>query len=142
MKIFVPFDFGRTLETGMGTVMSFVLNSSAMFLLGAPLTPFTILQGWVGAFAIAVAINYLFPCMDWAAAITKYISNKTVEYVVRVAIFSFFEIFLNSVWCMANANVIQFWPQKFPILLGVGTITIFICLPIMMRIAGALNKEA
>lgn len=33
MKIFVPFDFGRTLETGMGTVMSFVLNSSAMFLL-------------------------------------------------------------------------------------------------------------
>ena len=50
MKIFVPFDFGRTLETGMGIVMSFVLNSSAMFLLGAPLTPFTILQGWVGAF--------------------------------------------------------------------------------------------
>lgn len=35
MKIFVPFDFGRTLETGMGTVMSFVLNSSAMFLLGS-----------------------------------------------------------------------------------------------------------
>ena len=25
MKIFVPFDFGRTLETGMGTVMSLSL---------------------------------------------------------------------------------------------------------------------
>lgn len=141
MKIFVPFNFDRTLETGMGTIMSFVLNLSAMILLGAPLTPFTILQGWVGAFAIAVAINYLFPCMDWAAAITKGISNKTIEYVVRVALFSFFEIFLNSVWCMANTNMLQFWPQKFPILLLVGTIAIFLALPIMVRIAGALNKE-
>ncbi len=52
MKNFCSIRFWQnSFETGMGTVMSFVLNSSAMFLLGAPLTPFTILQGWVGAFS-------------------------------------------------------------------------------------------
>jgi hypothetical protein len=79
--------------------------------------------------------------MNWVIPITKNIENKTVEYIVRVLIFSFIEILFNSAWCMINSNVIQFWPSKFPILLGVGTAAIFISLPIMVRIAGALAKE-
>ncbi len=141
MKIFVTFDYGRVLETGMGIIMSFVLNFSAMYLVGAPLTVSTVLQGWIGALAIAIAINYLFPCMDWAAAVTKGIGNKTAEYVVRVALFSFFEIFINSIWCMANANVLQFWPQYFVPLLIIGTIAIFISLPIMVKVAGIVNDR-
>lgn len=133
--------FGRILETGMGAIMSFVLNGSAMYLLGAPLNVQSVLFGWAGAFAIAVAINYFFPVMNWCIAITKNIQNKWAEYIIRVAIFSFIEILFNSVWCMINSGVIQFWPQKFPILLSIGTISIFVALPIMTRIAAAAAKE-
>ncbi|MDD3222332.1 MAG: hypothetical protein EOM34_15540 [Clostridia bacterium] len=133
--------FGRILESGMGAVMSLVLSFSAQVLLGAPLSVRGVLFGWAGAFAIAVAINYFFPVMSWCMNITKNIQNKWAEYVVRVAIFSFIEILFNSVWCMVNSNVIQFWPQKFLPLLGLGTAAIFIALPIMSRIAGALAKE-
>ena len=134
--------FGRILETGMGLVMSFTLNSTAMILLGAPMIFKNIMFGWAGAFAIAVAISYYCPVMNWVIPITKNIKNKTIEYIVRILIFSFIEIVFNSVWCMVSANVIQFWPSKFPILLGVGTVVIFISLPIMVRIAGALAKES
>lgn len=133
--------FGRILETGMGFCMSFVLNTTAMYLLGAPMQILNILQGWVGAIAIAIAINYLFPCMDWALKITHSIQNKAAEYFVRVLIFSFFEIFLNSVWCMLNANVIAYWPSKFPMLLLAGTISIFLLLPIWTRIAAYFSKK-
>ena len=66
------------------------------------MTPATVFPAWVGAFAIAVAINYFAPVMDWVASWTKRIKNKTLEYVVRVLIFSFIEILFNSVWCMYN----------------------------------------
>ena len=133
--------FGRILETGMGFIMSWVLNTSAMYLLGAPMTPATVFPAWVGAFAIAVAINYFAPVMDWVASWTKRIKNKTLEYVVRVLIFSFIEILFNSVWCMYNSGNIVYWPAKFPILLAVGTIAIFISLPIMVRVATACAKK-
>lgn len=61
------------------------------------MTPATVFPAWVGAFAIAVAINYFAPVMDWVASWTKRIKNKTLEYVVRVLIFSFIEILFNSV---------------------------------------------
>ena len=67
--------------------------------------------------------------------------NKTLEYVVRVLIFSFIEILFNSVWCMYNSGNIVYWPAKFPILLAVGTIAIFISLPIMVRVATACAKK-
>ena len=129
MSIMNEKKFGRILETGMGFIMSWVLNTSAMYLLGAPMTPATVFPAWVGAFAIAVAINYFAPVMDW------------VEYVVRVLIFSFIEILFNSVWCMYNSGNIVYWPAKFPILLAVGTIAIFISLPIMVRVATACAKK-
>lgn len=133
--------FGRILETGMGFIMSWVLNTSAMYLLGAPMTLASVLPAWVGAFAIAVAINYFAPVMDWVASWTKGIKNKTLEYVVRVLIFSFIEILFNSIWCMYNSGNIVHWPSKFPILLVIGTIAIFISLPIMVRVATACAKE-
>ena len=132
--------FGRILETGMGAIMSGVLNFSAMKLLGAPLTVKSVMFGWAGAFAIAVAINYFFPVMDWCLAITKNIKNKTVEYVIRVIIFSFIEILFNSVWCLINSGFIVKWASLFPTLLLIGTIAIFIALPIMTRVAGSLAK--
>ena len=52
--------FGRILETGMGAVMSLVLTTVTMLLIGAPMTLRSVLFGWAGAFAIAVAINYFF----------------------------------------------------------------------------------
>lgn len=94
-----------------------------------------------GALAIAVAINYFAPVMDWVASWTKRIKNKTLEYVVRVLIFLFIEILFNSVWCMYNSGNIVYWPAKFPILLAVGTIAIFISLPIMVRVATACAKK-
>ena len=133
--------FGRILETGMGAVMSLVLTSVTMLLVGAPITMRSILFGWAGAFAIAVAINYFFPVMNWCAALTKSVRNKTAEYILRVALFSFIEILFNSVWCMVNANLIEFWPSKFPILLAVGTLVIFTFLPLMTRVAAALSKK-
>ena len=133
--------FGRILETGMGAIMSLVLSFSAQVLLGAPITIRGVLFGWAGAFAIAVAINYLFPVMNWCIVITKNIKNKWAEYIIRVAIFSLIEILFNSVWCMVNYNVIEFWPQKFLPLLCLGTAAIFIALPIMSRIAAILAKE-
>lgn len=133
--------FGRILETGMGFIMSWVLNTSAMYLLGAPMTFAVVFPAWTGAFAVAVAINYFCPVMDWVIPITKGIKNKTVEYIVRVAIFSFIEILFNSVWCMYMTGNIAFWPSKFPILLALGTAAIFISLPIMIRVAGACAKE-
>ena len=81
--------FGRILETGMGAIMSGTLNLTAMKLLGAPLALKSVLFGWAGSFAIAVAINYFFPVMNWCIAITKNIQNKVAEYVIRIAIFSF-----------------------------------------------------
>lgn len=133
--------FGRILETGMGAIMSCALNLTAMKLLGAPLTLKTILFGWAGAFAIAVAINYFFPVMSWCIAITKNIQNKVAEYVVRIAIFAFIEILFNSVWCLINSGFISEWPKIFLPLLVVGTIAIFIALPIMTRIAKILARE-
>ena len=121
MSIMNEKKFGRILETGMGFIMSWVLNTSAMYLLGAPMTPATV--------------------MDWVASWTKRIKNKTLEYVVRVLIFSFIEILFNSVWCMYNSGNIVYWPAKFPILLAVGTIAIFISLPIMVRVATACAKK-
>jgi hypothetical protein len=131
MSIMNEKKFGRILETGMGFIMSWVLNTSAMYLLGAPMTPATVFPAWVGAFAIAVAINYFAPVMDWVASWTKRIKNKTLEY----------EILFNSVWCMYNSGNIVYWPAKFPILLAVGTIAIFISLPIMVRVATACAKK-
>ena len=61
MSIMNEKKFGRILETGMGFIMSWVLNTSAMYLLGAPMTPAMVFPAWVGAFAIAVAINYFAP---------------------------------------------------------------------------------
>lgn len=133
--------FGRILETGMGLVMSCVLNSTAMYLFGAPMTFKNIMFGWAGAFAIAVAINYFCPVMNWVIPITKNIKNKTVEYIIRILIFSFIEILFNSVWCLVNVGLIAQWPNVFLPLLGVGTAAIFIALPIVVRIAGALAKE-
>lgn len=133
--------FGRILETGMGAIMSLVLTSVTMLLVGAQITLRSILFGWAEAFAIAVAINYFFPVMSWCAALTKNVQNKTTEYILRVALFSFIEILFNSVWCMINANLIEFWPSKFPILLPVGTLVIFTFLPIMTRVAAALSKK-
>lgn len=133
--------FGRILETGMAVVMSFTLNSTAMYLLGAPMTFKNIMFGWAGAFAIAVAINYYCPVMNWVIPITKNIKNKTVEYIIRILMFSFMEILFNSVWCMVNSGFIAQWPNVFLPLLGIGTVAIFIALPIVVRIAGALAKE-
>ena len=133
--------FGRILETGMGAVMSLVLTTVTMLLIGAPMTLRSVLFGWAGAFAIAVAINYFFPVMSWCAALTKNIRSKTAEYIIRVALFSFIEILFNSLWCMVNANLIEYWPSKFPILLPVGTLVIFTFLPVMTRIAAALARE-
>ena len=42
MSIMNEKKFGRILETGMGFIMSWVLNTSAMYLLGAPMTPATV----------------------------------------------------------------------------------------------------
>lgn len=133
--------FGRVLETGMGAIMSGVLNFGAMYMLGAPLTPRTVLFGWAGAFAIAVAINYFCPVMDWCMKITKGIKNKHAEYFIRVVIFSFIEILFNSVWCLVNSGFIEQWPRLFPPLLLVGTIVIFISLPIMTKVAAAAAKD-
>ena len=88
--------FGRILETGMGLIMSGVLNFSAMKILGAPVTFMSVMIGWVGAFAAAVAINYFFPVMDWCIGWTKGITNKTAEYIVRVFIFAFIEILFKT----------------------------------------------
>jgi hypothetical protein len=133
--------FGRILETGMGAILSLVLTLVMMLLVGAPITLHSVLFGWAGSFAIAVAINYFFPVMIWCSMLTKNIRNKAAEYIVRVILFSFIEILFNSVWCMINANLIGFWPSKFPILLVVGTPVIFIFLPIMTRVAAALSKK-
>lgn len=133
--------FGRLLETGMGAIMSFVLNFTAMKLLGAPLTVKSVMFGWVGSFAIAVAINYFFPVMDWCMAITRNIKNKTMEYIIRVVIFSFIEILFNSIWCLINSGFIMEWPNLFPTLLLIGTIAIFVALPIMTRVARSLAKK-
>ena len=122
--------FGRILETGMGAIMSGTLNLTAMKLLGAPL-----------ALKSAVAINYFFPVMNWCIAITKNIQNKVAEYVIRIAIFSFIEILFNSVWCLINSGFISEWPRIFLPLLVVGTIAIFIALPIMTRVAKILASE-
>ena len=42
MSIMNEKKFGRILETGMGFIMSWVLNTSALYLLGAPMTPATV----------------------------------------------------------------------------------------------------
>ena len=133
--------FGRILETGMGAIMSGTLNLTAMKLLGAPLALKSVLFGWAGSFAIAVAINYFFPVMNWCIAITKNIQNKVAEYVIRIAIFSFIEILFNSVRCLINSGFISEWPRIFLPLLVVGTIAIFIALPIMTRVAKILASE-
>ena len=133
--------FGRILETGMGAIMSGTLNLTVMKLLGAPLALKSVLFGWAGSFAIAVAINYFFPVMNWCIAITKNIQNKVAEYVIRIAIFSFIEILFNSVWCLINSGFISEWPRIFLPLLVVGTIAIFIALPIMTRVAKILASE-
>lgn len=133
--------FGRILETGMALIMSFTLNSAAMYLLGAPMEFKNILIGWGGAFAVAVAINYLFPIMNWVIPITKNIKSKTVEYIVRVGIFAFIQVLFNSVWCLFNLGIIAQWPNVFLILLVAATLVIYIALPIMSKIAGALAKE-
>lgn len=119
--------FGRILETGMGAIMSLVLSFSAQVLLGAPITIRGVLFGWAGAFAIAVAINYLFPVMNWCIVITKNIKNKWAEYIIRVAIFSLIEILFNSVWCMVNSNVIDSG-SKVSAFISLGTAAIFIAL--------------
>jgi putative flippase GtrA len=134
--------FNRVLETGMAIVMSFTLNSTAMYLLGAPMALINILIGWAGAFAVAVAINYLFPVMNWIVPITKNIKNKTVEYIVRILIFAFIMILFNSVWCLVDLGLIAQWPNVFLPLWGAGTVAIFIALPIVVRIAGAMAKES
>ncbi|MEA5025783.1 hypothetical protein SDC9_52560 [bioreactor metagenome] len=130
--------FGRILETGMAIVMSFTLNSTAMYLLGAPMGLKNILIGWAGAFAVAVAINYLFPVMNWVIPITKNIKNKTVEYIIRVGLFAFIMVLFNSVWCLVDLGLIAQWPNVFLPLLTAGTVAIYIALPIMVRIASAL----
>lgn len=133
--------FGRILETGMGAIMSFTLNLSAMILLGATKgLNMAVMIGWVNAFAIAVAINYFCPVMDWVAKFTHTISNKTVEYIVRVFIFAFIEILFNSVWCLSGNGILNLWPTVFIPLWAIGTVAIFIALPIMVRVAGALAK--
>lgn len=48
MSIMNEKKFGRILETGMGFIMSWVLNTSAMYLLGAPMTPAMVFPAWVG----------------------------------------------------------------------------------------------
>lgn len=48
MSIMNEKKFGIILETGMGFIMSWVLNTSAMYLLGAPMTPATVFPAWVG----------------------------------------------------------------------------------------------
>lgn len=130
--------FGRILETGMGLIMSGVLNFSAMKILGAPVTFMSVMIGWVGAFAAAVAINYFFPVMDWCIGWTKGITNKTAEYIVRVFIFAFIEILFNCTWCLAMNGLIRQWPVVFPRVELIGIPVIFICLPVMMRVAAAL----
>ena len=82
MSIMNEKKFGIILETGMGFIMSWVLNTSAMYLLGAPMTPATVFPAWVGAFAIAVAINYFAPVMDWVASWTKRIKKAKDTKVV------------------------------------------------------------
>ena len=133
--------FGRILETGMGLIMSFVLNLTAMIVLGAPLTVGSVLTGWIGAFAVAVAINYFCPVMDWVAGWTKGIKNKTAEYIVRVFIFAFLEILFNCTWCLAYNGLLSQWPKVFPVVQLIGIPVIFIALPIMLRVAGALAKK-
>lgn len=133
--------FDKVLGVGMGAVMSGVLNFSAMVLLGAPLTVRSVMFGWAGAFAIALAIGYLFPVMDWCLAITKNIQNKTAEYIVRILIFAFIQVLFNSVWCLVNTGLIEQWPKVFLPLLAIATIAIFIALPIVGKIAAAMAKE-
>ena len=133
--------FGRILETGMGLIMSCVLNFTALKVLGAPISFLSVLWGWVGAFAVAVAINYFAPVMDWVAPLTKGIKNKTAEYIVRVFLFALIEIIFNSVWCLAMNGLIAQWPKVFPYVWVIGTAAIFIALPVMLRVAGALAKK-
>lgn len=133
--------FGRILETGMGLIMSFILNLSAMYILGAPLSFGSVVTGWIGAFAVAVAINYFFPVMDWVAGWTKGIQNKTAEYIVRVLIFAFIEVLFNCTWCLASNGLLSQWPMVFPRVELIGIPIIFIALPIMVRVAGALAKK-
>ena len=133
--------FGRILETGMGLIMSGVLNFTAMKVLGAETTFTSVLTGWIGAFAVAVAINYFAPVMDWVAGFTKGIKNITVEYIVRVFIFALIEILFNATWCLAMLGLLAQWPKVFPIACLVGVPVIFIALPIMLRVAGALARK-
>ena len=46
------------------------------------MTPATVFPAWVGAFAIAVAINYFAPVMDWVASWTKRIKKAKDTKVV------------------------------------------------------------
>ena len=133
--------YQKILETGMGALMSCVLNFSAMKMLGAPLSLFPVLTGWAGAFAVAAAINYLFPVMDWCEKITKGIPGKTAEYVIRVFLFAVMEIFLNSLWCLFYTGNIMKWPQLFFPLEAIGIPVIYIGLPAFSRIAAAFAGE-
>jgi|GEM_PF-1723914 len=127
--------FNMILGSIMGAIMSGVLNFSAMYMLGAPLTPRNVLFGWAGAYAIAIGVDHFFPVMATCMKITKNIKNKKAEYVIRVALFSFFEILCNSIWCLINSGFIEHWPELFPRLLLIGTIAIFTALPFVTRLA-------
>lgn len=133
--------FGRILETGMGFIMSWVLNTTALYLSGASMTLNVILPSWTGAFAVAVAINYFCPVMSWVAPLTKGITNNTLEYIVRVFIFAFILIVFNSAWCMYMVGSIALWPNIFLKVLPLGLITVYIAMPIMEKIAAALAQK-
>ena len=133
--------FNRILETGMGAIMSGILNFSSMHFLRVVLTVQSVLFGWAGAFAVAVAVNYLFPIMSWCQAMTKNITNQRMEYIVRIFIFSFFQTLFNSVWCFFYTGFINQWYHFFLPLLVIATIVIFAAMPIMTRVAKAITSQ-
>ena len=123
----------------MGALMSGVLNLSAMLLLGAAISLQSVLSGWIAAFAVAVAINYLFPVMRWCSAVTGKLKRKTTEYIVRVFLFAVMEILLNSFWCLAGTGNLSAWPKLIMPLEAIGIPVIFMGLPVFSRVAAAIE---
>ena len=127
--------YSRILETCMGALMSGVLNLSAMLLLRAPISFQSVLTGWSTAFAVAVAINYLFPVMQWCSTATGKIKGKTPNYIVRVFLFAVMEILLNSFWCLASTGNLSMWLKLIMPLEAIGIPVIFAGLPVFSKVA-------
>ena len=127
--------YNKILETCMGALMSGVLNLSAMLLLRVSISLQSVLTGWIGAFAVAVAINYLFPVMQWCSTVTGKIKGKTPNYIVRVFLFAATEILLNSLWCLASTGNLSVWLKIIMPLESMGIPVVFVGLPVFSRVA-------